>query len=104
MAQGGVVTITAENVRLVPGDTPAKLDGEFVALSVADTGCGIPEDILSKIFDPFFTTKGSDKGTGLGLSQAHGFAHQSGGTIVGRTTTNEGTAVRLQILHDIAAT
>ena len=97
MPQGGVVTITAENVRLGPGDTPAKLDGEFVALSVADTGCGIPEDILSKIFDPFFTTKGSDKGTGLGLSQAHGFAHQSGGTIVVRTTINEGTCVTIYL-------
>ena len=56
-------------------------EGEFVAISIQDTGCGIPSDRLEKIFEPFFTTKEVGKGTGLGLSQAFGFARQSDGDI-----------------------
>jgi PAS domain S-box-containing protein len=55
--------------------------GEFVAISIQDTGTGIAADKLDKIFEPFFTTKEVGKGTGLGLSQAFGFARQSGGDI-----------------------
>jgi PAS domain S-box-containing protein len=63
-------------LREQPGRT-----GEFVAISMADTGTGIAADLLDKIFEPFFTTKEIGKGTGLGLSQAFGFARQSGGDI-----------------------
>jgi PAS domain S-box-containing protein len=80
MPDGGTVTITAKNVRLRPEDTAEHLRGEFVALMVADTGCGISADVLPKVFEPFFTTKQLDKGTGLGLSQVYGLARQSGGT------------------------
>ena len=57
-----------------PTDTPVTLSsGDYAAISVSDTGQGIPEDIISKVFEPFFTTKALGKGTGLGLSQVHGF-------------------------------
>jgi CheY-like chemotaxis protein len=67
-------------------------DGRFVAVSLTDTGSGIPPDRLAHIFEPFFTTKEVGKGTGLGLSQVFGFAKQSGGDVdveseVGRGST-----------------
>jgi PAS domain S-box-containing protein len=77
MPDGGTVTIGARNAEL---SEPLHA-GEFVAISVADTGLGIPSDVVDKIFEPFFTTKPVGKGTGLGLSQVHGFAHQAGGTV-----------------------
>ena len=66
-----------------------------VAISVEDTGVGIPEDIAAKVFDPFFTTKAVGKGTGLGLSQVHGFAHQAGGTVELRSVLGEGTTITM---------
>ena len=69
MPDGGSVIVSAKNI-------PEKAQ---VAISVEDTGVGIPDDIAAKVFDPFFTTKAVGKGTGLGLSQVHGFAHQAGG-------------------------
>src|SRR6185437_16325440 len=73
------------------------LEGEFVAVTVADTGCGIAPDVLPKVFDPFFTTKDVDKGSGLGLSQVHGFAHQSGGSVVIASELGRGTRVTLYL-------
>src|SRR6201996_1828060 len=79
MPGGGTVTVTAGNCADSP--TSGHESGDFVAISVADTGIGIAPDVLAKIFDPFFTTKAVGKGTGLGLSQVHGFAHQAGGSV-----------------------
>ena len=76
-------------------DTKAQIDGDFVAIRVSDTGCGIAPDVLPKVFDPFFTTKGPDKGTGLGLSQVHGFVHQSGGTVAIESDLGRGTSITL---------
>jgi PAS domain S-box-containing protein len=95
--KGGIVTITAENVTLKRGDDVEGLEGEFVAVTVADTGCGIAPDVLPKVFDPFFTTKDVDKGSGLGLSQVHGFAHQSGGSVVIASELGRGTRVTLYL-------
>ncbi len=95
MPQGGAITFMAENVTLSRGDLSAELEGDFVAITVADTGSGIPADILPKVFDPFFTTKEASKGTGLGLSQVHGFAHQSGGTVQVDSQIGQGTRVTL---------
>jgi len=95
--QGGVITVSAENVRLTPQQTPARLQGEFVALSVVDNGSGIAPDILPLVFDPFFTTKGPNKGSGLGLSQVYGFAHQSGGTVTIASELGRGTCVTLYL-------
>jgi PAS domain S-box-containing protein len=97
MPEGGAVTIGARNVELRPDDTPERLDGEFVALAVADKGCGIAADILPKVFEPFFTTKQLDKGTGLGLSQVYGLARQSGGTATIASRLGEGTAVTIYL-------
>lgn len=91
MAAGGTITVSARNEALRE-ETRA---GEYVAVSVADTGVGIAPDVLGKIFDPFFTTKPIGKGTGLGLSQVHGFAHQAGGTIRVDSELGKGTTITM---------
>jgi PAS domain S-box-containing protein len=97
MPDGGTITIRAKNIRLQPEDTPEHLCGEFVALTVADTGCGIEAGILPKVFEPFFTTKQLDKGTGLGLSQVYGLTRQSGGTVTIASRVGEGTTVKIYL-------
>ncbi len=97
MPAGGVIDISTENVRLSPGDHGQELEGDFVALSVTDSGTGIPPDVLPRIFDPFFTTKEIDKGTGLGLSQVHGFVHQSGGTVAVDSEIGKGTRITIYL-------
>jgi PAS domain S-box-containing protein len=97
MPNGGAITITAENTRLALADTADGLEGDFVALHVADTGTGIPPEILVKVFEPFFTTKQVDKGTGLGLSQVYGFTRQSGGTTVLTSKPGSGTVVTIYL-------
>src|SRR5262249_3810759 len=81
MPDGGRITIAAENVHVRPTELPEDIDGDFVALSVADTGSGIPPDLVSRVVEPFFTTKAPNKGTRLGLSQVYGFARCSDGTV-----------------------
>lgn len=71
--------------------------GAFVAISVADTGCGIPADKLAMIFEPFYTTKEVGKGTGLGLSQSFGFAKQSGGEIFVESSPGRGARFTLYL-------
>ena len=88
---GGVITITAENVR-EPGDG---VPNEFVRLTVADTGVGMPPDVQARVFEPFFTTKDVSKGSGLGLPQVYGFAQQSGGRVSIDSTVGVGTIVTL---------
>jgi CheY-like chemotaxis protein len=71
--------------------------GEFVAVSIADTGVGIPPPFLTQIFEPFFTTKSTGQGTGLGLSQVFGFAKQSGGEILVESEVGVGTVFTLYL-------
>jgi two-component system NtrC family sensor kinase len=81
MPDGGRILITVECVNSSRDSLPAGLRGQFAAVSVSDTGTGIPEDIRDRIFEPFFTTKPVDKGTGLGLSQVYGFVRQAQGEV-----------------------
>jgi PAS domain S-box-containing protein len=97
MPDGGTIVITAKNTRLQPEDTPDAIRGEFVALTITDTGCGMADEILPKVFEPFFTTKQLDKGTGLGLSQVYGLTRQSGGTVTIASKLGNGTAVTLYL-------
>ncbi len=87
----GTLTIKSY-VAHAPLSAPASLrPGEYVAVSVSDTGAGIPEHVVSKVFQPFFTTKPPGKGTGLGLSQVHAFVRQSGGDITIQSKLGAGT-------------
>jgi two-component system NtrC family sensor kinase len=95
MPRGGTLRLAARNV--VSSGQIARLSGNYVAVSVTDTGTGIPHDIRSRIFEPFFTTKGSGKGSGLGLSQAYGFATQSGGAITVDSEPGKGTTVEFYL-------
>ncbi len=97
MPEGGAILIAAENVHLNAGDVPEDIAGDYVALCVADTGSGIPPDLLSRVVEPFFTTKGPDKGTGLGLSQVYGFARRSDGTVSIHSELGRGTKVTIYL-------
>jgi len=97
MPEGGSIKLTGNNVTLRGTETVEGVKGEFVALSVSDTGTGIPPELLTRIFEPFFTTKTAGKGTGLGLSQAYGFAHQSGGTIAVASKLGQGTQITIYL-------
>jgi PAS domain S-box-containing protein len=97
MPEGGTLSISAANVQLREGDTPEGLTGEAVALTITDSGCGIPHEHLSRVIEPFYTTKGPDKGTGLGLSQVYGFARRSGGTMLIASDVGAGTKVTIYL-------
>lgn len=93
MPEGGRLTIaTAAGPRGADADLAA---GDYVSVTVTDTGTGIPANVLPKVFDPFFTTKPVGQGTGLGLSQVYGFARQSGGAAHIRSEPGQGTSVEL---------
>jgi len=68
-----------------------------VYIELSDTGCGIPEENLSKVFDPFFTTKGPEKGTGLGLSTSYGLVKENGGRISIKETSSRGTTALIEL-------
>ena len=82
-------------------NTPRLKSGDYVCLSVTDTGAGMDEKTLARAAEPFFTTKGVGKGTGLGLPMVQGFAEQSGGTLILKSTPGQGT--RAEILLPISA-
>jgi CheY-like chemotaxis protein len=91
----GQLTISIDNVVLAPREVGELDPGEYVRISVEDTGVGIAPEHLERVFEPFFTTKPVGKGTGLGLSQIFGFARQSGGDVTISSTQNVGTTVSL---------
>ena len=94
MPEGGPVVIAArpETVALAHGRLQP---GEYVCLSLTDTGEGMDEDTLAKAIDPFFTTKEVGKGTGLGLPMVHGLAEHSGGQLLLRSRKGQGTTAEL---------
>jgi signal transduction histidine kinase len=111
MPAGGLVRIEARNIPAGAEIKPTAADahriggfesgtaapGDFVRLAIADTGTGIPPELLTKVFEPFFTTKAVGKGTGLGLSQVYGFAQQAGGAAEISTVSGAGTTVAIYL-------
>ena len=100
MPEGGKLTIAVSNVALRGEDavgTDGAMSGDYVVVSVADTGEGMPPEVIEKAFDPFFTTKPIGQGTGLGLSMIYGFARQSGGHVELKSTVGLGTTVYLYL-------
>jgi signal transduction histidine kinase len=104
MPGGGSLNITSANRRVGNSGGPADLvEGDYVVVSVADTGMGMTETTLARAFEPFFTTKEAGRGSGLGLSMVEGFAAQSGGTVRIASVLGEGTAVELWLPRAEAA-
>ncbi|MCS3515536.1 MULTISPECIES: ATP-binding protein [Pseudomonas] len=98
MASGGKLTVETTNRHLDSVFTAAYgtlSPGDYVELSVSDTGCGIPQSVMGRVFDPFFTTKPIGQGTGLGLSMIYGFARQSRGHVTIHSEVDKGTTVSL---------
>ncbi len=95
MPEGGDLTIAVEN-RTMEDGAPAPA-GDHVVISVADTGIGMPPQVLERVFEPFFTTKESGKGTGLGLSMVYGFVQQSNGRVEVESASGEGTTIRIYL-------
>ena len=87
MSEGGTLTI----------DTKLTEDGEFVEIEISDTGCGIPQEHLSKLFDPFFSTKKTGEGTGLGLSVSFGIVQKHNGTIDVKSKVGEGSTFIIRL-------
>ena len=93
----GLLQITTSNVSLKANEVGDIRAGDYLKLSVTDTGCGMTPEVLERAFEPFFTTKPVGKGTGLGLSQIFGFAHQSGGEVGIDSQLGKGTTVSIYL-------
>jgi two-component system NtrC family sensor kinase len=106
MPNGGQLKISARNTTIASGDLPPGTPtgapagaptGDFVALTLSDTGTGMSAETLAHAFEPYFTTKEVGAGSGLGLSQVYGFATQSGGTATIASEPGAGTAITLYL-------
>jgi CheY-like chemotaxis protein len=99
MPNGGTLTIETANASL--DDAAARVRsvprGQFVVLSVSDTGVGMSAETMSRVFEPFFTTKPTGEGTGLGLSMVRGFARQSGGEVRLYSEVGQGTTAKIYL-------
>jgi len=100
MPDGGRLTIETSNAYLddeYARSRPEVVPGQYVMISITDTGTGMAPEVAAKAFDPFFTTKPVGKGTGLGLSQIFGFAKQTGGHVAIYSEIGQGTTVKLYL-------
>ena len=100
MAAGGVLTLRSRHATLLrahPGMPDTVPPGRYVTVDVADTGPGVPPDLLERIFEPFFTTRREAGGTGLGLATVHGILRQSGGYLTVDSILGQGTCMRLHL-------
>jgi PAS domain S-box-containing protein len=106
MPHDGLLTVSAKNIRPDASFLRQHADlgsGDYVEISVTDTGTGIPPQVLSRVFEPFFTTKEVGKGSGLGLSMVHGFAKQSGGAVYAISELGVGTRVSIVLPRCVEA-
>jgi signal transduction histidine kinase len=90
----GMISIQTCNIRITPGDIashPDAASGDYVMLSVKDTGCGMDSETRSHVFEPFFTTKGVGEGTGLGLATVYGAVKQNNGFVTVDSEPGKGT-------------
>ena len=101
MGDKGVLTIMTANTNIGKSSSEkyGLLPGEYIRLSIKDSGCGMDRDTVAKIFDPFFTTKGDD-GTGLGLSQVYGFVQRAKGSVTVESKSGKGTLFTLYFPRD----
>jgi PAS domain S-box-containing protein len=100
MPEGGEILLSAGVLELRAGERPPRpgmAPGRWVALSIADTGHGIPREHLERIFEPFFTTKDAGKGSGLGLSQVYGIVAQHGGFVHVQSVPERGTQLTVYL-------
>jgi len=97
VSAGGTVTVETRRLFLSPAEAAPLPAADYVRISVADDGTGIPDDVLTRVFEPFFTTKEPGKGSGLGLSQVYGFAQEFGGRVKIDTMPGRGTIVSLDL-------
>lgn len=95
MPDGGTIEVTSRNATLAANQAATLVAGEYVRVSVSDTGSGMSAEVRERAFEPFFTTKETGKGTGLGLSQVYGFIVQSGGGVTIDTEAGRGTTINL---------
>jgi signal transduction histidine kinase/CheY-like chemotaxis protein len=95
MPDGGSLQIVCENRQSAADDAADLAAGDYVTVSVSDTGTGMSETTLAQAFEPFFTTKEAGRGSGMGLSMVQGFVAQSGGTVQIASSLGEGTCVKL---------
>jgi PAS domain S-box-containing protein len=105
MPQGGTVTIELSNTEIDEVEARAlelAQGGQYVQLTVSDTGTGIPPEDRPHIFEPFFTTKGVGHGTGLGLATVYGVVRQSGGAVIVDTAPGKGAAFRIVLPRAVA--
>jgi PAS domain S-box-containing protein len=100
MPKGGKLVIETRNMILDGHHTdfhPELIPGEYVQLSISDTGAGIPPEVRDRVFEPFFTTKEKGRGTGLGLAMVYGFVKQSGGHVTIYSEVGHGTTINLYL-------